>query len=208
MLLSIKFVFCRIPIFELTLKGLLYMKKFLIFAGIAVVVLISLGWVTMYYMKKQTKSFSPEEQVVFNADDLTIKVLYNRPFKKNREIFGSLVPYGKVWRTGANEATTFETSKDIQIEGNTLRKGKYSLWTIPNENSWTVIFNSEFGQWGVSSNGEANRDPDLDVLKIDVHAVQQDKEFEQFTISFENVGEDAEMVLIWDKTVVAVPIVY
>lgn len=184
------------------------MKKFLIFAGIAVVVLISLGWLTMYYMKKQTKSFSPEEEVVFNAEDLNIRVLYNRPFKKGRVIFGGLVPYGKVWRTGANEATTFETSKDIIIEGKTLKKGKYTLWTIPNENSWTIILNSEFGQWGVSSSGEANRDPDRDVLTAEVHAVQQDKEFEQFTISFERVGEDVEMVLFWDKTVVAVPIIF
>lgn len=183
------------------------MKKFLIFTGIAVVVLISLGWLTMYYMKKQTKSFSPEEEVAFKKDDLNIRVLYNRPFKKGRVIFGGLVPYGKVWRTGANEATTFETSKDITIEGKVLKKGKYSLWTIPNENSWTIIFNTEFGQWGVSSSGEANRDADLDALTVDVHAVQQDKEFEQFTISFEHVGGDVEMVLIWDKTVVAVPII-
>jgi hypothetical protein len=184
------------------------MKKFLIFTGIAIVVLILLGRVTMYYMKKQTKSFSPEEQVVFNDKDLNIKVFYNRPYKKGREIFGALVPYGAVWRTGANEATTFETSKDVQFEGKTLKKGQYSLWTIPGEETWTIIFNSEFGQWGVNSGGEANRDPSRDVLKIDVHAVQQDRLFEQFTIAFEKVGEDAEMVLIWDKTLVAVPFSY
>lgn len=184
------------------------MKRFLIFTGIAIVVLILLGRVTMYYMKKQTKSFSPEEQVVFNDKELNIKVFYNRPYKKGREIFGALVPYGAVWRTGANEATTFETSKDLQFEGKTLRKGQYSLWTIPGEETWTIIFNAEFGQWGVNSNGEANRDPARDVLKIDVHAVQQDRLFEQFTIAFEKVGEDAEMVLIWDKTLVAVPFSY
>lgn len=184
------------------------MKRFLIFTGIAIVVLILLGRVTMYYMKKQTKSFSPEEQVVFNDQDLNIKVFYNRPYKKGREIFGVLVPYGTVWRTGANEATTFETSKDLQFEGKTLKKGQYSLWTIPGEETWTIIFNSEFGQWGVNSSGEANRDPSRDVLKIDVHAVQQDRLFEQFTIAFEKVGEDAEMVLIWDKTLVAVSFSY
>ena len=182
------------------------MKKFLIFTGIAVVVIISLVWTTMYYaMKHQTKSYSPEEEVVFNLNDLTVKVIYNRPSKKGREIFGSLVPYDKVWRTGANEATTFETNKDLIIEGKSLKKGKYSLWTVPNENSWKVIFNSQYGQWGVNSDGEANRDAKNDVLTVDIKAVQQERLFEQFTIAFEKVGEEAEMILFWDKTLVAVP---
>lgn len=182
------------------------MKKFLIFTGIAVVVIISLVWTTMYYaMKHQTKSYSPEEEVVFNLNDLTVKVIYNRPFKKGRDIFGSLVPFDKVWRTGANEATTFETNKDLIIEGKTLKKGKYSLWTIPNENSWKIIFNSQYGQWGVNSDGEANRDARNDVLTVDIKAVQQQRLFEQFTIAFEKVGEEGEMILFWDKTLVAVP---
>ncbi|WP_276368358.1 DUF2911 domain-containing protein [Chryseolinea sp. H1M3-3] len=184
------------------------MKKFIIVAGVAVALLIILGFVANFFVKQHDKSFSPEEEVMFNADDVTIKVFYNRPFKKGREIFGSLVPYGKVWRTGANEATTFQTSKDLLIEGRTLKKGKYSLWTIPGEETWQVIFNSEHGQWGIGSDGEANRDPDKDALVIDVHAVQQQRVFEQFTISFEKVGEDAEMVFMWDKTLVAVPFSY
>jgi len=184
------------------------MKKFLIFAGIAVVVLISLGWLTKFYMMKQTKSFSPEEEVVFNQDDLTVKVMYNRPYKKGRDIFGGLVPYDKVWRTGANEATTFETNKDLLIEGAILKKGKYSIWTIPGENTWKVIFNLQYGQWGVNSDGDANRDPENDVLSVDIQAVQQERQFEQFTIAFEKVGEEAEMVLLWDKTLVAVPFSY
>ena len=89
-----------------------------------------------------------------------------------------------------------------------MKSGKYSLWTIPGEETWTIILNSEFCQWGVNSGGEANRDPARDVLKIDVHAVKQDRVFEQFTIAFEKVGGDAEMVLMWDKTLVAVPFSY
>ena len=184
------------------------MKKFLIFVGIAVVLLIGLWRLTMDYMKKQTKQFSPEEEVVFNEKDLTVKVFYNRPSKKGREIFGQLVPYDKVWRTGANEATTFETNKDLKIENQTLKKGKYTLWTVPGKESWQIIFNSEFGQWGVNSSGEANRDPKNDALTVDIRPVWKDSEIEQFTISFERVGEDAEMVLLWDKTIVAVPFSY
>jgi hypothetical protein len=181
------------------------MKRYLIFSGIALVILIILWWTLTIFRVKQTKSFSPEDHVVFQQEELVVKVFYNRPYKKGREIFGALVPYQKVWRTGANESTTFETNRDITIEGKVLRRGKYSLWTIPDEETWTIIFNSESGQWGINSEGEANRNPDLDVLSVEVRSLQQEKEFEQFTIAFNKVGEEAEMVLLWDKTLVAVP---
>ena len=143
--------------------------------------------------------------MVFHQDDLTIKVFYNRPYKKGREIFGKLVPFGEVWRTGANEATTFETNKQLTIEGKSLPKGTYSLWTIPQEDTLTVIFNSEHGQWGINAEGKANRKPELDVLSIQVRALRQEKEFEQFTIAFNMTGEEAEMVLLWDTTLVSMP---
>jgi hypothetical protein len=184
------------------------MKKFLIFSLIGIAVIAAIVAFIGFMQLKNTKSFSPEEEVVFNQGDLTIKVFYNRPSKKGREIFGGLVPYGEVWRTGANEATTFQTNEDLHIEGQTLKAGKYSVWTIPRENTWTIIFNSEHGQWGVNSKGEANRNPDLDILKVDVHPVNQEQEFEQFTIAFEKTGEDAEMVLMWDKTLVSVPFTF
>lgn len=181
------------------------MRKPFVFALIALVVVAGCLVGYFYMQKKKVKSYSPEEEVVFHDGDFTAKVFYNRPYKKNRDIFGKLVPFDEVWRTGANEATIFEVNKDIVIEGKTLKAGKYSLWTIPRPEIWTIIFNSETGQWGINSNGQANRNPSLDVLQVEVRAVQQDQQFEQFTISFEKTGEDAEMVLIWDKTLVAVP---
>ncbi|MEO5602259.1 MAG: DUF2911 domain-containing protein [Cyclobacteriaceae bacterium] len=181
------------------------MKKFLIFSLIGLAIIAALVAFIGFMQLKNTKSFSPEEEVVFAQGDLRIKVFYNRPSKKGREIFGGLVPFDEVWRTGANEATTFETNQDINIEGNTLKAGKYSIWTVPREETWTIIFNSEHGQWGLNSKGQANRNEELDVLKIDVQAVKQEQVFEQFTISFEKTGGDAEMVLIWDKTVVSLP---
>ena len=181
------------------------MKKFLIFSGIGVVVIVLLMTVIFYMDTVQTKSHSPEGEAKFTNDNVTVVVFYNRPYKKGRDIFGGLVPYGKVWRTGANEATTFETNKDLLIEGKTLKAGKYSLWTIPENESWTIIFNAEYGQWGINSKAEANRDPARDVLSVHVLAVEQSQEFEQFTISFEKTGEEAEMVLIWDKTLVSMP---
>jgi hypothetical protein len=184
------------------------MKKFVIFSLVGVIVVAGLLAVVSYMNKSQTKSFSPEGEVVFSQGHLTISVFYNRPYKKDRKIFGELVPYGRVWRTGANEATTFQTNKDLKIEGKTLKAGKYSLWTIPGEEKWTIIFNSEYGQWGINSKAEANRDPARDVLSVKAMALQQEQEFEQFTIAFEKTGEDAEMVLIWDKTLVALPFSY
>jgi hypothetical protein len=184
------------------------MKKFLVIAGIAVAVLILIGAVTNYLVRRHKKSFSPEDLISFHQDELEIKVFYNRPFKKGRVVFGSLVPYGKVWRTGANEATTFETNRDLTFEGKVLKKGKYSLWTIPDVDAWTIIFNGEYGQWGIGADGEANRNPGRDVLSVEARSVASPREFEQFTISFEGVGEEAEMVLIWDKTLIAVPFTF
>ena len=183
------------------------MRKFLIFSGVGVLIIALLGGSVVVFLHK-TKSHSPEECLNFTQDGLDINVFYNRPYKKGRDIFGGLVPFGKVWRTGANEATTFDTNRDLKFESKTLKAGKYSLWTIPGEETWTVIFNSESGQWGVNFKGEANRNPALDVLSIDVHAVQQDRQFEQFTISFEEMDGEAEMVLLWDKTLIAVPFTY
>src|SRR5690242_5933409 len=176
------------------------MRKFLIGVGILLVLVILF---LVFGRKYYTKRFSPEDHAELVDGDFNALVFYNRPYKKGRQIFGALVPYGKVWRTGANEATTFETNKDIEFENQKLKKGKYSLWTIPGEETWTIIFNSEYGQWGIGPGGDANRDPEKDVLKLDVRSVQSEREFEQFTISFEKTGAEAEMVLIWDKTLVA-----
>lgn len=184
------------------------MKKFLIFLAIAVVLIVILVAVVSRIRHNQTKSFSPEEVTTYTDESLKITVRYNRPYKKGREIFGSLIPYGKVWRTGANEATIFETNKTLSIQGKKLAPGKYSLWTIPDSTSWQIIFNLETGQWGINSNSEANRNPELDALIVSTQAIIQDREFEQFTIRFDKLYEEAEMVLLWDKTVVAVPFTY
>lgn len=181
------------------------MKKFIIFTLIGVVVIVAMIAIIGVINLKKEKSFSPEDVVSFEQGKLKMRVLYNRPSKKGREIFGKLVPYDKVWRTGANESTTFETNLDLIIEGKKLPAGKYSLWTIPRADVWSVIFNSQYGQWGINSKAEANRDETLDVLKVEVAPLQQDQVFEQFTIEFEKTGEDAEMILLWDKTLVAVP---
>ncbi len=178
------------------------MKKFLIVLGVILVLI--LGFIT-YVRLVQTKKASPEERVTLTNGDLKVSVFYNRPLKKGRVIFGELVPYDVPWRTGANEATVFETNKDLTFAGKQLKAGKYSLFTIPGEQEWSIILNTESGQWGIKFNGETNRDPAKDVLVVEVLSVLQEKEFEQFTISLEKSGGENEMILMWDKTLVSIP---
>ncbi len=174
-------------------------------AGVLIVVVFAAALV----LRVTTKSYSPESNTMFENAGLKISVFYNRPSKKGRVIFGGLVPYGKTWRTGANEPTTFETNKSLAIGDKTLPPGKYSLWTVPNEQSWSVVFNSTIPNWGIDvmNNGEAARDPQTDVLVVEAPVVNTEKEFEQFTISIEKTDDMMELVLAWDKTLVAVPFV-
>jgi len=152
----------------------------------------------------QTKKASPEDTVIFKKNDLRLEVFYNRPSKRNRVIFGGLVPYSKVWRTGANEATTFETNKDLFIAGKTLKAGKYTLWTIPEENYWLVIFNHKMYPWGVNRDEIAQREPDYDVLQVKALIEPQVAATEMFTIRLEDNPTTA-ISFTWDKTRVAVP---
>jgi hypothetical protein len=181
------------------------MKKILLISGLLVVVVAAVIFVYTY---NKTKSYSPESTASFEAGTLKIDIFYNRPYKKGREIFGGLVPYGKTWRTGANEATAFETNKDLLIGGKLLKKGKYSLWTVPNEQQWQVVFNSNIPGWGIDvmNNGEAARDKQYDVVIVEVPVMKTEKEFEQFTISIDKSDDMLELILAWDKTLVAVPL--
>lgn len=111
---------------------------------------------------------SPPATASGKVGDATITINYSSPAVKGRKIWGDLVPFDQVWRAGANEATIFETDKNIMVEGKQLPAGKYSLFAIPGATEWQFIFNSETGQWGVKRSGEANRDPAKDVLTVKV----------------------------------------
>ncbi|NCI50849.1 DUF2911 domain-containing protein [Sediminibacterium roseum] len=120
-----------------------------------------------------TASFSqasPEATAVGTIYGANLSIKYNSPSVKGRKIYGTdLVPYGgKVWRAGANKATTFETDKDITVEGKKLPAGKYSLYVIANENEWVFIFNSKTGQWGINRDGSTTLDPTADVIRVTV----------------------------------------
>lgn len=181
------------------------MKKFLKWAGIIIGSLAVILFIAFKVLQAQTKKHSPEDTVEYTQGDLDLSVYYNRPSVKGREIFGGLVPYGKVWRTGANEATTFSTSKDINIGGQQLPAGKYTLWTIPGEQSWKVIFNEKQYSWGVNFNSEASRDPAADVLQVEATVQKLPESVELFTIELSEQGSTA-LVMKWAQTKVSVPI--
>ena len=177
-------------------------KTFLKIAGI----IVALGVVLILILRYTTKAHSPEDTVTYESDDLKLEIFYNRPYKKNRVIFGEVVPYDEVWRTGANEATTFETNKDLLIDGSPLAAGKYTLWTIPMENSWKVIFNSQMYPWGINLDKKAYRDSQYDALILERPVNTLDNTMEQFTILFEKTGEFVILILAWDQTSINIPI--
>ena len=165
--------------------------------------LVVLG--SYYILKIRTKSYSPEDTVTFVQGELELEVFYNRPYKKEREIFGGLVPYGQVWRTGANEATTFSTNKDLLVDGSLLQAGVYTLWTIPGPESWKLIFNSKMYPWGITPKGKPSREPEYDVLTLELSVNTTYNLTEQFTIYFEEANDFILMMLAWDRTVITVP---
>ncbi|WP_246011890.1 DUF2911 domain-containing protein [Chryseotalea sanaruensis] len=117
-------------------------------------------------------------------------MVYHRPSVKGRKVMGDLVPFGQVWRTGANDATTITFDKAVTIEGKALAAGTYSLFTIPTENEWTIIFNSEAKQWGAYKYNDEN-----DVLRVNVKPGKA--EFtELFTISVDK----GSVNILWENT--------
>lgn len=180
------------------------MRKFLKWFGISLIALVILAIATFIYMKNETKKHSPEGRVVYTENGYDIEVEYSRPFKKDRDIFGGLVPYGEVWRTGANEPTTFETQSDLQIGSEVLPAGKYTLWTIPGKSRWKVIFNRGDYSWGVDWNMKPTRDPELDVIEYEARAFRTIHVREQFTIDIDRFPP--VLLLMWDDIQVEVPL--
>ena len=144
---------------------------------------------------------SPADIVVHRQDgEPQIKVVYSRPAKRERTVFGDLVPFGQVWRTGANEATEIRLYKDATVMGKPLPAGIYSLFTIPTEQSWTIIFSSQTDVWGAYQYNES-----YDVLRVEVPNGDGEEVLEYFGITFQEVDDAVHLVLGWDYTRIAVP---
>jgi len=153
-----------------------------------------------------TRSHSPSETQTISHQGLDVKVVYCRPYKKGRLIFGeekdkALVPYEKYWRLGANEATEITFSKDVTFGDKAVQAGSYRMYAIPKPNSWQITLNSELGKFGYFEPNYA-----LDVVKVDAPLAAAPQETEQFTITFEPDSSGVNMDMVWDKTLVRVPI--
>jgi hypothetical protein len=182
-----------------------FLKWFIIIIAVLVLAFFLFG---KSYLREQTKKNSPEKTATYNKNGLDLTVNYSSPFMKGRVIFGELVPYDLVWRTGANEPTTFTTGTDIIVGGKNLPAGNYSLWTIPGKENWGFIFNSEIPDWGVTllSGGAATtRNPETDVVQVSVPVQQLSQPIESLTLDFEE-HQKLYLSLAWDKTKVSVPI--
>ena len=135
------------------------------------------------------------------TEPLVARILYSRPQKQGRKIFGELVEYGKVWRLGANEATEIELYKDVKIGGKKVSKGRYTLYAIVSENVWTLILNKDTDTWGAFK-----YDSKKDVLRTDVSAQKTDEVVESMSMLFEKSATGVSLIIAWEQVKVALPI--
>jgi hypothetical protein len=131
----------------------------------------------------------------------TIQTDYSSPRMKGRKIYGGLVPFGEVWRTGANEATTFVTSSGVEIAGTSVPAGSYTIFTIPNAGKWTLIINKKTGEWGIPYKYESD-----ELARVDMKVSKLPSPVENFTIAYDKTATGCTMRLDWETTRASVDI--
>ncbi len=175
------------------------------FSLLAIALWVGLGTTSAQEFKKLDAS--PLDIAAFptsyKVSDKVVKITYSRPYKKGRDVYADLAPYGKVWRTGANEAPEITFYQDVKFGGKDVEAGTYSLFTIPNQDKWTVILNSDLNTWGAYTYKEAN-----DVLRVEAPAQSSEEVIENFSIAFKEVDGGAHMMMGWDQTYVEVPVMF
>lgn len=174
------------------LHTMLTIKRSLIFPLFTIILFSVLPGCAEENKAKRPSPAATAKETIASGNTITIN--YSRPSLKGRTIGKDIVPFGKVWRAGANEATTFEISKDTKIEGKALSKGKYSLYAIPGKTTWTIIFNKTWDQWGTEYN-EAN-----DVVRVQVTPAKAPDFVEMMKFIIER---DGRVLLFWGDIVVA-----
>ncbi|MBA4738702.1 MAG: DUF2911 domain-containing protein [Flavobacteriaceae bacterium] len=158
------------------------------------------------YSQIKTPRVSPASEIEQMVGLTEVEVEYSRPSKRGRDIFGNVVPFGKIWRTGADNCTTISFSTDVVIDSQTIQSGKYSIFSIPNKESWDVILYSDIDLWGVPKDWDENKIVFKSNYQINKSANNSVKEM--FTISFDNVtNNDVDMIFSWDDVSVKVNIV-
>lgn len=149
-----------------------------------------------YSQQLQMPQASPSAKISQQVGLTDVTVEYSRPSTKGRKIFGELVPYGQVWRTGANAATILDFSTDVEISGNPIPAGKYAMYSIPDKDKWTIVFSKNTELWGA-----IGYNADEDVLRFEVEPKKLSRKYETFEISFNNMTDDgADLSLKWENT--------
>ena len=149
----------------------------------------------------RTPAPSPTQTIKQDFGLSSVELIYSRPGMKGRKIFGDLVPWNKVWRTGANNATRIKFNDDVNFGGQALKAGEYALFTVPGENEWEIIINKGSANWGTEYKQED------DIFRVKVKPIKLDQPVESFTMQFANVKPTStDLRIMWDRTAVAVPI--
>jgi hypothetical protein len=169
--------------------------------GVSLIVLIAAMAIAQQPPQDKSKRPSPPATAEVTLKNKKITIDYSRPSLKGRKVGQELAPYGKVWRTGANEATALNTEIDLNIGGVKVPAGKYTLYTLPSEGTWKLIINKQTGQWGTKY------DESQDLARVDMKKSPLQQPVEQFTISFDKKNENtATLNLDWENTRVSVEI--
>jgi tetratricopeptide (TPR) repeat protein len=166
------------------------------------VMLVSLGMTVALHAQVKMPQPSPTQTIKQEFALGNIEVKYSRPVTKGRKVFGDLVPFNKLWRTGANAATLIKFTDAVEIKGKKIDTGSYALYTVPGYDSWEVILNKGINNWGIEGYKESE-----DVARFRVEPIRVRDQVESFTLQFENVKpESCELHIKWEKTAVVIPI--
>src|ERR1700756_4890619 len=168
------------------------MKRILALCAMAVMGLTVFAASSCAQQDKGARPSPPAKAQCKLADGKTITIDYSSPRMKGRKIFGELVPYGKVWRAGANEATTFVTTADLTVGGTSVPAGSYTIFAVPNADKWQLVISKKTGEWGTAYPG-----PSEDLARIDMKVSKLPSPLENFTIAFDQSGAACTLRMDW-----------
>lgn len=177
------------------------MQRRLALIGLGCLVIVG---ATAAVIRQQDKSSRPSPRAKASCDlggGKSVNIDYSSPRAKGRKIFGGLVPYGQVWRTGANEATTFVTDANLKVGGTDVPAGKYTLFSVPESGKWTLVISKKTGEWGTNYAGESE-----DLARIPMKVGATSGAVENFTIAFDNSGAACSLRIEWENTRASVDI--
>ena len=177
------------------------MRNFISFCSVLLLSMAVLATPGFAQRDKSQRPSPPAKAECKFASGKSVSIDYSSPRMKGRKIYGGLVPYGQVWRTGANEATTFVTNTDLTVGGTRVPAGSYTIFTIPNSDKWTLIISKKTGEWGIPYPGEGD-----DLARVDMKVSALPSPVENFTIGFDQAGSSCTLHLDWETARASVAI--